>query len=211
MMRLGVMGGTFDPIHYGHLVAAEEVRARFELDLVMFVPCRQPPHKKDYPITDAEHRYAMTVAATCANPRFITSRIELERPAPSYTIDTLRQLRARGPDTELFFITGADAVRELLTWREPQELVALCRLVAVTRPGYDLAGLERELGELAREVRTIEAPGVNVSSTELRERVARGRPIKYLTPLAVESYILKHGLYRGENQTTQKGGDQGCR
>jgi nicotinate-nucleotide adenylyltransferase len=205
------MGGTFDPIHYGHLVAAEEARARLALDLVMFVPCRQPPHKQDYQVTDAEHRYAMAVAATCTNPHFITSRIELERPAPSYTIDTLRQLRAQGPDTELVFITGADAARELLTWRDPQDLVALCRLVAVTRPGYDLAGLERELGELARQVRVIEAPGVNVSSTELRERVAQGRPIKYLTPAGVEAYILKHGLYRGDSQPTGKGGDQGCR
>jgi nicotinate-nucleotide adenylyltransferase len=207
-MRLGVMGGTFDPVHYGHLVAAEEARAQFGLELVMFVPCREPPHHKDYRVTDAEHRYAMTIAATCANPRFTASRVELERPPPSYTIDTMRQLHAQIPAAELFFITGADAVRELLTWREPRELLALCRLIAVTRPGYDLAGLERDLGDLARAVHPVEGAGVNVSSTHIRERVARGRSIKYLTPPAVESYIAKHGLYRGgEGESKQKGGD----
>jgi len=209
-MRLGIMGGTFDPIHYGHLVAAEEARAQLGLDLVMFVPCRQPPHKKSYQVTDAEHRYAMAVCATCTNPYFVASRIELERPPPSYTMDTLRQLHAKCPSAELLFITGADAVRELLTWREPEQVVALCRLVAVTRPGYDLAGLERELGDLAREVSTIEAPGVNISSTQMRERVAQGRPIKYLTPSAVAAYIVKHGLYRGDDHPWGKGGKQGC-
>jgi len=211
-MRLGIMGGTFDPIHYGHLAAAEEARVAFGLDRVTFIPCRQPPHKKDYPVTDPEHRYAMTVTATCANPHFVASRIELERPGPSYTLDTLRALRDAHPQAELYFVTGADAVRELLTWREPQQLVALCRLVAVTRPGYDLAGLERDLGELARGVAPLEAPGVNISSTQIRERVAQGRSIKYLTPAAVETYIAKHGLYReGDDQPQKKGGEQGCR
>ncbi|HUT76026.1 MAG TPA: nicotinate-nucleotide adenylyltransferase [Armatimonadota bacterium] len=208
MTRLGVMGGTFDPIHYGHLVAAEEARAQLGLEGVTFVPCRQPPHKKDYRVTDAEHRYAMTLAATCDHPRFTASRIELERPGPSYTIDTLRRLQREHPTAELFFITGADAVRELLTWREPQELAALCRLVAVTRPGYDLGGLERALGELARQVRALEAPGVNVSSTDIRARVARGWSLRYLTPPAVETYIAKHGLYRGDDaEPNRKGGE----
>jgi nicotinate-nucleotide adenylyltransferase len=207
-MRLGVMGGTFDPIHYGHLVAAEEARARFGLDAVTFVPCGQPPHKKDYAVTAAEHRYAMTVTATCTNPHFRASRIELEREGPSYTIDTLHQFRAAQPVAELFFITGADAVRELLTWRDPQQLVASCQLIAVTRPGYDLDGLERDLGDLARGVHAIEAPGVNISSTQIRERVARGQSIKYLTPEAVETYIAKHGLYRdGDHQSKEKGGE----
>lgn len=207
-MRLGIMGGTFDPIHYGHLVAAEEARAAFGLDLVTFVPSRQPPHKKDYRISEAEHRYAMAVTATCTNPCFTASRIELERAGPSYTIDTLSQFHGSRPDAELFFITGADAVRELLTWREPRRLVALCRFVAVTRPGYDLGELERELGDLAGEVGAIEVPGVNVSSTQIRERVAQGRSIKYLTPDAVVIYIAKHGLYRGgDGQPEKKGGD----
>jgi len=203
-MRLGIMGGTFDPIHYGHLVAAEEARAAFGLHLVTFIPCREPPHKKDYQVTDAEHRYAMTMTATCTNPHFDALRIELERLGPSYTIDTLRQLHAAHPQAELFFITGADAVRELLTWREPERLVALCRFVAVTRPGYDLRGLERDLGELARSVAAIEAPGVNISSTQIRERVAQGRSIKYLTPDAVETYIVKHRLYRDSDNQSHK-------
>ncbi|UCH32981.1 MAG: nicotinate-nucleotide adenylyltransferase [Armatimonadota bacterium] len=207
-MRLGVMGGTFDPIHYGHLVAAEEARACFGLDVVTFVPCGQPPHKKDYAVTTPEHRYAMTVTATCTNPHFSTSRIELERDGPSYTIDTLHQLHGEHPAAELFFITGADAVHELLTWRDPEQLVASCQLIAVTRPGYDLDGLERDLGDLARRVRAIEAPGVNISSTQIRERVARGQSIKYLTPEPVEAYIAKHRLYRdGNHQSVEKGGE----
>ena len=205
MKRLGVMGGTFDPIHYGHLVAAEEARAQLGLETVMFVPCREPPHKKDYRVTDAEHRYAMTLAATCANPYFTVSRIELERPGPSYSLDTLRQLHQQHPQAELFFITGADAVRELPTWHQPRQLVALCHLIAVTRPGYDFTGLERELGDLASGVRAITAPGVEVSSTEIRERVARGWTIRYLTPPAVEIYIAKHALYRRGDEP--KGGE----
>jgi nicotinate-nucleotide adenylyltransferase len=212
MIRLGIMGGTFDPIHYGHLVAAAEARHVFELDRVTFVPSRQPPHKREAPAAGGEHRYAMTVAATCSNPRFDASRIELERAGPSYTLDTLRALRAVDPTAELFFITGADAVRELRTWRQPEQLVELCRFVAVTRPGYDLDGLERDLGALARAVSAIEAPGVDISSTQIRERVAQGRSIKYLTPEPVEVYIAKHGLYRaGSSQSEKKGGDSGCR
>jgi nicotinate-nucleotide adenylyltransferase len=204
-MRLGIMGGTFDPIHYGHLVAAEQARVRFDLDHVTFVPCGQPPHKKDYQVTSAEQRYAMALIATCTNSRFDTSRVEVEREGPSYSVDTLRQFRARDAQAQLFFITGADAVRELLTWREPQEVTALCRLIAVTRPGYDLRELERQIGALARSVSAIEAPGVNVSSTEIRSRVARGESIRYLTPEAVEAYIAKHGLYRsGESQSQEE-------
>ena len=194
-MRLGIMGGTFDPIHYGHLVAAEEARLRLGLDHVSFVPCGRPPHKKDYDVTSPEHRYAMTLIATCTNPCFDTSRLELEREGPSYSVDTVRQFRAADADVQLFFITGADAVRELLTWRQPEELATLCRLIAVTRPGYDLGSLEPELGALARSVSALEAPGVNISSTEIRQRVARGESIRYLTPEAVEAYIAKHDLY----------------
>jgi len=209
-MRLGIMGGTFDPIHYGHLVAAQEARAALRLDPIVFIPCRQPPHRPTPPAADAEHRYAMTIAATCTNPSFRASRVELERPAPSYTVDTLRWLHDEEPAAELFFITGADAVRELATWREPERLVELCRFVAIARPGYDLGGLERDLGEFARAVSPIQAPGVDISSTEIRQRVSQGRPIKYLTPEPVEAYIVKHGLYRGDDQPDEKGGDQGC-
>jgi nicotinate-nucleotide adenylyltransferase len=194
-MRLGIMGGTFDPIHYGHLVAAEEARLRLGLDHVSFVPCGRPPHKKDYVVSDPEHRYAMTLIATCNNPCFDTSRVELEREGPSYSVDTLRHFRAANAEAQLFFITGADAVRELLTWHEPQELVALCHLIAVKRPGYALGDLERELGALARSVSALDAPGVDISSSEIRQRIARGESIRYLTPEAVEAYIFKHGLY----------------
>lgn len=206
------MGGTFDPVHYGHLVAAEEAREMFELDRVTFIPCRQSPLKRESPVATAEHRYAMLVAATCTNPRFDALRIELERAGPSYTLDTLFQLRADHPSTELFFITGADAVRDLRAWHEPEQLVRLCRFIAVARPGYDLAGLERELGTLARSVSAIEATGVDVSSSGIRERISQGRSIRYLTPEPVEAYIVKHGLYRaGGSQSQKKGGDSGCR
>ncbi len=137
------MGGTFDPIHYGHLIAAEEARYRFQLARVVFVPCGQPPHKKPYAVTPAEHRYAMTLLATASNPHFIVSRIEIDRPGPSYSVDTVRLLRQQLPDAELFFITGADAVLEILTWKDSDELIGLCRFIAVTRPGYDLRQLER--------------------------------------------------------------------
>jgi len=206
---LGIMGGTFDPIHLGHLVAAEEARVRFNLSGVVFVPNRLPPHKKGYEVTPAEQRYDMVRLATASNPAFETSRIELDRPGPSYTIDTLDALRREvGADVPLFFITGADAVRELLTWRSPEELVQRCRLIAVTRPGSDLGRLAEALGpELMGAIEILDMPGLDVSSTELRRRAAAGASLRYLTPQPVVRYIEVYGLYRGRPQ--KRGGDGG--
>ena len=191
------MGGTFDPIHYGHLAVAEEAVAVFELDRVLFVPCGQPPHKKDYPVTPAEHRYAMTLLATAGNPRFFVAREEIDRPGPSYAVDTLREFRRQlGKEARFYFITGADAVREILTWRKPDSLVELGDFIAAARPGYPLADLERAIGDLAEHVHSLPVPGMAISSTELRVRVQRQQPIRYFTPACVASYIAKHKLYR---------------
>jgi len=197
MARLGIMGGTFDPIHYGHLMAAEEARVRFALERVIFVPNGRPPHKKDYAVTDAEHRYAMVLLATSSNLRFEASRMELERPGPSYTVDTLAQIREQsGPEADLHFITGADAVPEILGWKDPQRLLGLCQLIAAARPGYRL---DRALSSLDPEMRSrihaLNIPGVAVSSTEMRARAAAGLPLTYLAPPEVVAYIAKHGLY----------------
>jgi nicotinate-nucleotide adenylyltransferase len=195
-MRLGLMGGTFDPVHYGHLVIAEETRLEFGLDRVDFVTSADPPHKKGYPITSAEHRYAMTLLATAANPFFRVSRREIERAGPSYSIDTILEYQREYPGSEIFFITGADAILEILTWHRADEAIRLCTFVAATRPGYDLAKMERVLpASYLTHIRRITVPGVDFSSTDIRERVRRGKPIKYLVPGAVETYIAKYDLY----------------
>jgi len=203
MTRLGVMGGTFDPIHYGHLMAAEEARVRFDLEQVLFVPNGQPPHKKDYPVTPAEHRYAMTLLATCSNLQFQASRMELERAGPSYTVDTMAALREQwGPGAALYFITGADAVQEILTWRDPKRLLSLCELIAAARPGYQLEAAVASLDpEMRRRVHGLDIPGVDISSTEMRARAASGLPLTYLAPPQVVAYIAKHALYshRGDS------------
>lgn len=198
--RLGLMGGTFDPIHVGHLVVAEEARERFGLDRVLFVPNRQPPHKQGRKVTAAEHRYVMCVLATADNPAFAVSRLEIDREGPSYTIDTIRALRAQlGPDVELYFITGADAVLEILTWRLPDAILGECHVVAAHRPGFDLARLEPVLGgDRARRVQAMALPALDISSTDIRLRVAEGRSVRYLTVPAVEGYLGKMGLYRAE-------------
>lgn len=203
--RYGVMGGTFNPIHNGHLVTAEEARVQFRLDRVIFMPTGQPPHKRDNEILPAEERYLMTVIATASNPDFVVSRLEVERPAPSYTIDTVRTLREGcGPDAEIFFITGADAVWEILTWKEPEKLSRYCRFIAATRPGYRLDKFKEleisartETGERRMpRVDIMEIPALAISSTDIRRRVREGRPIRYLVPEAVVSYIYKSGFYR---------------
>ncbi|MDP9241121.1 MAG: nicotinate-nucleotide adenylyltransferase [Actinomycetota bacterium] len=187
------MGGTFDPVHHGHLVAASEVAALFELDRVVFVPTGQPWQKRDEPVSPAEHRYLMTVIATASNPRFSVSRVDMDREGPTYAIDTLRDLAAEhGPDTELFFITGADALAQILSWRDPDELFELAHFVAVTRPGYDLAAAHLPQGV----VTLVEIPAMTISSSACRERVAAGRPVWYLTPDGVVQYIEKNHLYR---------------
>jgi len=195
-MRLGIMGGTFDPVHYGHLVIAEVARTEFSLDCVVWVPAGDPPHK-DERVSSEEHRYAMVVLATGTNPDFRVSRMELEREGPSYTLDTVRGFREEHPEADLFFITGADAILEILTWHRHEELVRLCRFIGVTRPGYDLARVNTVLpAAYLEQISTISAPGVDLSSTDVRTRVRAGQPIRYLVPEAVEAYVRKHGLYR---------------
>lgn len=198
MAGIGIMGGTFDPIHYGHLIIAEESRREFRLDKVIFVPAGEPPHKKDYTVSSAEHRYALTIIATASHPDFVCSRMEIERPGPSYSIDTIRQIKETYPQgTKVYFITGADAMAEILTWHEHDKLKSICKFIAATRPGYNLAELKDRLPpDYLDQIIFLEVPGVHISSTELRARVAAGNPIKYMVPEAVEIYIEKHGLYR---------------
>jgi nicotinate-nucleotide adenylyltransferase len=188
--RIGVMGGTFDPIHHGHLVAASEVAQLMDLDEVVFVPTGMPYQKKG--ATDSEHRYLMTVIATAANPRFTVSRVDIERGGPTYTIDTLRDLRKQRPDAELFFISGADAIAQILDWKNAEELWSLAHFVAVTRPGHVLtvSGLPES------DVSLLEVPALAISSTDCRDRVSRGFPVWYLVPDGVVQYISKHHLYR---------------
>jgi len=187
------MGGTFDPIHLGHLVAASEVAARFALDEVVFVPTGEPWQKAERQVAPAEDRYLMTVIATAANARFSVSRIDVDRAGPTYTVDTLRELRSlRGPGADLFFITGADALAQILSWREPDAVTELAHLVGVTRPGHRLA----DPGLPEGAVTLVEIPALAISSSDCRERVGRNEPIHYLVPEGVVQYIAKRGLYR---------------
>jgi len=187
------MGGTFDPIHHGHLVAASEVTSLFYLDEVVFVPTGQPWQKPAEEVTVAEDRYLMTVIATASNPRFHVSRIDIDRGGPTYTIDTLRDLhRERGPETDLFFITGADALGNILTWRDADELFKLAHFIGCTRPGHRLT----DPGLPDGQVSLVEIPALAISSTDCRERVRRGQPIWYLVPDGIVQYINKRGLYR---------------
>jgi nicotinate-nucleotide adenylyltransferase len=189
--KIGVMGGTFDPVHHGHLVAASEVAHRFNLDEVLFVPTGQPWQKSAKSVSPAEDRYLMTVIATASNPRFGTSRVDIDRGGPTYTADTLRDLAATMPDAELFFITGADALSQILSWRKVDELFELAHFVGVTRPGYDLGDEHLPEGS----VTLVEVPAMAISSTDCRDRVAEGRPVWYLVPDGVVQYISKRGLY----------------
>ncbi|HEY9477011.1 MAG TPA: nicotinate-nucleotide adenylyltransferase [Microbacteriaceae bacterium] len=188
--RIGVMGGTFDPIHNGHLVAASEVAQHFHLDEVVFVPTGQPYQKQN--ATPGEHRYLMTIIATASNPMFTVSRVDIDRGGPTYTIDTLRDLRAERPDAELFFITGADAVEQILDWKNIDELWSLAHFVAVSRPGHTLT-----VSNLPQQVVSLlEVPALAISSTDCRARVGRGFPVWYLVPDGVVQYISKYHLYR---------------
>lgn len=190
------MGGTFDPIHNGHLVAASEVAAKFDLDEVVFVPTGRPWQKANREVTHAEHRYLMTVVATASNPRFRVSRVDIDRPGATYTIDTLRDLAGiYGRETELFFITGADALAQILSWKDVDELFSLAHFVGVSRPGHDLTrdGLPQTGLSL------MHIPALAISSTDCRERVETGMPVWYLVPDGVVQYIAKHQLYRSEN------------
>jgi len=195
--RLGVMGGTFDPIHNGHLLTAEEAAVQFDLDEVVFVPTGHPWMKEQKEVSAPEHRYLMSVIATASNPRFSVSRIEVDRAGPTYTVDTLRELKGLdGDKVDLFFVTGADAMLEILQWKDPEEILALAHFIAATRPGYDLARFEAEEPSRHPNVSVMNIPALAISSTDIRERVGEGRPIRYLVPEGVESYIEKAGLYR---------------
>lgn len=205
--RLGVMGGTFDPIHHGHLVAASEVAHRFELDEVIFVPTGQPWQKDDRRVSPAEDRYLMTVVATASNPQFTVSRVDIDRRRPTYTVDTLRDLREQYPDAELFFITGADALASILSWQNWQGLFDLARFVGVSRPGYDLHAehLAPHLAGLPEgAVELMEIPALAISSTDCRTRVSHGRPVWYLVPDGVVQYISKRRLYTELQSITER-------
>jgi nicotinate-nucleotide adenylyltransferase len=204
--RVGLMGGTFDPVHYGHLVIAEEVRATLDLAEVVFVPTGEPPHKQGELITEARHRVAMLELAITSNPHFTISRVEVDRPGPSYTVETLRLLREQwGMQTAIYFVIGWDSLEELPTWYNPGGILEqLAYLVAVHRPGHEeVPGyrerMQKRLPEIQQRLLTMPAPQLDISATDLRQRVAEGRPIKYQTPGAVETYIAQHSLYRGRN------------
>jgi nicotinate-nucleotide adenylyltransferase len=190
------MGGTFDPIHHGHLLTAEEAAVQFGLDEVVFVPTGQPWMKGSSDVSGAEHRYLMTVIATASNPRFSVSRIEIDREGPTYTVDTLRALREANAGAELFFVTGADAMLEIFQWKDPAEILSLAHFIAATRPGYDLAHFQAEAPTAHPNVSVMNIPALAISSTDIRQRVREGRPIRYLVPEGVKSYVEKAGLYR---------------
>ena len=201
------MGGTFDPIHHGHLVAASEAQSCFDLDEVVFVPTGQPWQKQSREVSAAEHRYLMTVIATASNPRFWVSRVDVDRSGPTYTIDTLRDLTEQLPDADLFFITGADALSSIFTWRGAEELFDLAHFVGCTRPGFTLDA--STLGDIPTDkVTTLEIPALAISSTACRERRARGEPVWYLVPDGVVQYVTKHALYSADRPASTLGPPQ---
>ena len=199
-MKLGVFGGTFDPIHLGHLIVAEDVRVRIALDEVLFIPTGQPWLKKSQKITRASHRMAMVELAVEGNPDFRASDMEIERPGPTYTIDTLMELRDQlGPEAELYVMLGTDSLKLLDRWKEPERIFELGRVVAMARPGsqdFDLRTLDCIADGISCKVKLLDGPRIGVSGTELRRRVAEGLSIKYRVPEPVEAYIAEHGLYR---------------
>lgn len=196
VQRIGIMGGTFDPIHNGHLVAGSEVADLFKLDRVIFVPTGQPWQKSDRVVSSTEDRYLMTIVATAPNPRFRVSRVDIDRSGPTYTVDTLQDIKAQFPDAQLYFITGADALAQIMTWRDWESMLDLAEFVGVTRPGYKLE--ESFLPPQAQErVHLVEVPALAISSTDCRRRAASGRPVWYLVPDGVVQYIAKSHLYEG--------------
>jgi nicotinate-nucleotide adenylyltransferase len=202
--RIGVMGGTFDPIHHGHLVAASEVQAWFGLDEVVFVPTGQPWQKQERQVSAAEDRYLMTVIATASNPRFWVSRVDIDRQGPTYTIDTLRDLHNDLPDADLYFITGADALSDIFTWRDADELFDLAHFVGCTRPGFTMNRAVLE-GIPTDRVTIVEIPALAISSTDCRKRHMRGEPVWYLVPDGVVQYISKYALYVPEQPMSKLG------
>jgi len=198
--KIGIMGGTFDPIHIGHLVIAEAVRNEYNLDQVLFIPASTPPHKQNLAVTSAIHRYIMTVMATYSNPYFFVSTIEMERSGPSYTVDTILALMEQfGDQTEFYFIMGADSVQDLPTWNNAERLLELCSIIAAARPGCGgkIDDIIRHFGPIGqRRIHRLATPELEISSTDIRERVKTGNSIKYIVPDSVENYIGKEGLYR---------------
>jgi nicotinate-nucleotide adenylyltransferase len=203
-MRVGVLGGTFDPIHIGHLVAAEEVRAQLRLDRVVFVPAGLPPHKLTEHLLPVEHRLAMVKLAIASNPYFTVSRVDIDRFGPCYTVDTIELLRDEwGGEVELYFIMGSDSLADILTWHRTERLIRLCRLAVMERPGYrvDVEELERLLPGITSRIHFINSPQLDISSTDIQRRVRQGLPIKYQVPQAVEDYIYEHELYDVKRKT----------
>ena len=202
-LRLGIMGGTFDPIHYGHLVAAEMARSEFNLSKVLFIPSRKPPHKDRSDISEAGLRFEMIERAIQDNPAFDISALELERKGPSYTVDTLRILRHTWPEHELYFITGTDALREIFSWREAEEILMMTEFIGAARPGFDasdfLLQVQQEHPETQGRIHYLEVPALAISSTDIRARVKRGQPIRYLLPEPVRHFIQQFGLYTDED------------
>ena len=197
-MRIGVLGGTFDPIHLAHLVAAEEVRVRIALERVLFVPAGLPPHKLHMNVTPTEHRLKMVELAIASNPHFAISKVDIDRSGPSYTVDTIELLRDEWGGGEIYFIMGSDSLLDILTWHNPQRLIRLCRFAVVSRPGYhvDLDELDDLLPGVASRVQMLNAPELAISSTDIQRRVREGLSIKYQVPEAVEDYIYQHKLYQ---------------
>lgn len=205
--RVGILGGTFDPIHYGHLVIAEDARVALQLEKVLFIPAREPPHKTKGSYSPFRDRVRMTELAIAGNPHLELCLIEAKRPGPSYSVDTLRELQATlGPGAELYFIVGMDSLSSILTWHQPKELISLCRLVVAERAGYqvDVSELGRALRGLRERMVLIDTPELSISSTDLERRVRCGLPIRYQVPPDVEGYVREHGLYAGES----RGGDR---
>ncbi len=196
---IGIMGGTFDPIHNGHLLTAECAAYQYDLERVIFVPSANPPHKIEQKITDAEQRYLMATLATISNPKFSVSKIEIKRDGLSYTIDTVREFKKIYPNHKLFFITGTDAIMEIFDWKAPQDLLQEADFIAASRPGYSLGNIEEKIsGTYKEEIHLLKIPGLAISSTNIRQRVQEGRPIKYQLPESVENYIRQKNLYRGQ-------------
>lgn len=199
-VRLGIMGGTFDPVHYGHLVTAEGARCAYDLDQVLFLPSGRPPHKTMKQVSSAEHRYMMTVLATLTNPYFEVSRLDIDREGISYTIDTLRILQQQhGAEAELFFITGADAIFEITSWKDSDEYLKIAHFIAAARPGFSLEELPQAtqnwVGQHGERFHVLRVPAMAISSTEIRNRVRQGNSIRYLVPEQVDYYIRRHRLY----------------
>jgi nicotinate-nucleotide adenylyltransferase len=202
--RVGIMGGTFDPIHHGHLVAASEVASRFALDEVVFVPTGAPWQKSERQVSPAEHRYLMAVIATASNPRFWVSRVDIDRGGPTYTVDTINDIAQMRPGAELFFITGADALAQILSWKNPEDALTVAHFIGVTRPGYELSN--DHLPDASTTL--VDVPAMAISSSDCRDRVRAEQPIWYLVPDGVVQYIAKHRLYLGSGNSVALAADR---